>query len=92
MLQKILNTLKRLPFVASLLKTERLASMRYKFLLRTSERVNANCTAFLRGPLQLEALLGPVLDMLLLENKDSKIKIIIAGCASASGAFPIGSI
>lgn len=92
MLQKILNTLKRLPLVAALLKTERWATMRYKFVLRTSKRVNANCTAFLRGPLQLEALLGPVLDMLLLENKDSKIKIIIAGCSIGSEAFTIASI
>lgn len=69
MLQKIRSLIKRMPFVESFLRTDTWANMRFRFLLRTSKRVNAPCTRFLRGPLQFEALLGPVLDMFLSDEK-----------------------
>lgn len=81
-----------MPFVKSFLKTERWGRIRFRFLLRTTERVNAHSSAFLRGPMQLEALLGPVLDMLLSEDKEKNIKVIVAGCSSGSEPFTIASI
>lgn len=92
MLRRIRSTLKRMPFVKSFLKTDIWTNTRYKLLLRRAERVNANCTAFLRGPMQLEALLGPVLDMLWSENKEAKIRFLVAGCSIGSEAFTIASV
>lgn len=92
MLQKFRSALKHMPFVESFLKTDAWATVRHKFLLRTTERVNSNCTTFLRGPLQLEALLGPVLDMLMADDKGKTIKFIVAGCSIGSEPFTIASI
>jgi len=91
-LQRIRSTIKRLPFVGKFLKTDRWAKIRHKLLLRSTERTNSNCTAFLRCSMQLDVLLGPVLDMLLSDNKEKKIKFIVAGCSIGSESFTIASI
>lgn len=92
MLQKIRSLIKRMPFVESFLRTDTWANMRFRFLLRTSKRVNAPCTRFLRGPLQFEALLGPVLDMFLSDDKKQELKLIVAGCSIGSEPFTIASV
>lgn len=92
MLQQVRRSLKSMPFVKSFLRTESWGRIRFTFLLRTTERVNAHSSAFLRGPMQLEALLGPVLDILLSEDKERHIKFIVAGCSSGSEPFTIASI
>jgi len=70
MLKNIRKTLKTIPLVESFLKTDTWSNIKYKFLLQTTERVNVSCTRFLRGPMQLEALVGPVLDILPPEVKE----------------------
>jgi len=89
MIRKIL---KQLPFVGTFVRSESWLRIRHKITLLTSDRTNAPCTRFCRGPLQYEALLGPVLDFLLAEDNSRTLSIVVIGCSNGSEPFTISSV
>lgn len=88
----ISRILKQLPFVGSIVRSETVGRLRHWITLRTTPRTNAPCTRFLRGPIQYELLLGPVLDFLLAEDKSRTLSIVVIGCSNGSEPFTISSI
>lgn len=88
----IKKLLKQLPFVGAFAGSEAWGRIRHRITLLTTDRINAPCTRFFRGPLQYEALLGPVLDFLHAEEKERTLNITVIGCSNGSEPFTISSI
>jgi len=42
--------------------------------------------------MQFESLLGPVLDMVLSDDKENKLNLIVAGCSIGSEPYTIASV
>jgi len=91
-INKIRESIKRIPGVKPLIKRNPYRILRFKITLLVSRRQNRTITRFLRMPTQFEALSGPVLDFLLRNRTMDELKVIVAGCSYGAEAYSIASI
>ena len=91
-INKIRESIKRIPGVKPLIKRNPYRILRFKITLLLSRRQNRTITRFLRMPTQFEALSGPVLDFLLKNGTMDELKVIVMGCSIGAEPYSVASI
>ena len=93
---KMLEHLKTLPPVVSLLETSQWGHMRHWLVRRRQPRDQSHYTHFLRLPSQFDALAGPVMEHVLSnsgkEKFNQRLRIVVVGCSIGAEVYTIASI
>ncbi len=89
MTTRINEVIRRIPGKDMLSKTGRFQRLQHWRALRNEERENSHFTGFRRLPTQYEALAGPVLELLAVEDREAPLRIVVAGCSNGAEAYTV---